>query len=455
MIRKLSLQMILLFSATCITSSAISQITATDVSTSLWQGMSEEYDYFDCSFQPVSSTITAIITCQSYYKKLEEQNPRDFSFMFLAELQPNGTVNHHAMISAKTPDGNAWVQMLAFGQKNSLLAMNDGENQDLGALDTTKLFNHEHQIELPVLWGYQSLQDIAPSGQMFFVHGAVSTLDGGFILFMQGFTERTDILYQTGLLVLKLDENGKKLWAFPYKISADLTKEQSEQAAILDVGYTITSNQSIVLATVVDGNKFGTNLVCLNQAGQQVQNQFFENYFWHTPFKGFRGDLVYINDLYDAEKDRPYLTASIVDENCQKKPDYPISFPDHGYENSYFEAKNTLILPNGNLGLIYVQNIVPEEDASEQPLPSMYLAELDHSYRIVGDHPLIIGDDPTRAYLKYFSEGEGADPLNVTLTPVSSDGSFLMLIYNFAPGVEEGSGHNATLPRLYQVRLPH
>ncbi len=52
-------------------------------------------------------------------------------------------------------------------------------------------------------------------------------------------------------------------------------------------------------------------------------------------------------------------------------------------------------------------------------------------------------------------EGEGADPLNVTLTPIFSDGSFLMLIYNFAPGVEEGSGHHATLPRLYQVRLPN
>jgi len=117
MIRKLSLQMILFFSATCITSSAISQITVKNVSTSLWQSMSEEYDYFDCSFQPVSSIIAAAITCQSYYEKLEEQNPRDFSFMFLAELQPNGTINHHTMISAKAPDGGAWVQMLAFSQK--------------------------------------------------------------------------------------------------------------------------------------------------------------------------------------------------------------------------------------------------------------------------------------------------------------------------------------------------
>ena len=457
----------MLFSATLLlsTTSAFSQAVVTDISSALWQKLPKGYDLSNCGFIPKQDAKNVWWACELYQGSEERTRPAP-AFVWVLPIDNSGNLGSGLLGDSVGMNNHPWISILAFGTKNSLLAMDDRDQPVIAALEIPG-YSVNQPVKLPVLWQY------LPNNQQekLSVTQAIATDNGGYAFLLEDFSDAADEQEQDSLTVVQVTDQGQERWQYHYAkalpAGTKLKDYFDENGLIKNIF--ITRDQKIIIYG--DGYQEadfpGTFLLCLNAEGKEISNQFFNSTYWDKSVDWAEHGFGFVNyagletDDETNQTTHPYIT--LFNKNCQKTADLRLHFPSHtASRETYEEIKATVVAPNGNLWVVYTQKELPKDyfadnDQAEPLLPSLYLAEFNQQGEAVQDIGLMTGQDKNRDYLQFFVDGEGGvDTIKTTLVILPQTNEVLISVHNMGVTSETGDEELQAnpYPRLYRVKLP-
>lgn len=443
------------------TQTGFGQAKVQDISKELWSKLPKGYDFYDCGFGP--NIGNQIFSWNCMMESASEKGSKTSApFFWHLAINEKGNLGNGLLGDSVGMNNHPWISILAFGTKNSLLAMDDRDQPVIAALEIPR-YSVNQPVKLPVLWQY------LPNNQQekLSVTQAIATDNGGYAFLLEDFSDTAGEQEQDSFTVVQVTDQGQERWQYHYAkalpAGTKLKDYFDENGLIKNIF--ITHDQKIIIYG--DGYQEadfpGTFLLCLNAEGKEISNQFFNSTYWDKSVDWAEHGFGFVNyagwetDDETNQTTHPYIT--LFNKNCQKTADLRLHFPSHNASReTYEEIKATVVAPNGNLWVVYTQKELPaDNDQAEPLLPSLYLAEFNQQGEAVQDIGLMTGQDKNRDYLQFFVDGEGGvDTIKTTLVILPQTNEVLISVHNMGVTSETGDEELQAnpYPRLYRVKLP-
>lgn len=441
------------------TQMGFAQSKVQDISQEFWSKLPRGYDLSECGLQQNNNLKNVWVGCELHVTD-DNINQKDAIFFWLASIQENGKPGNIVRVSAEEVLGNHWFRMLAFGQKDTLLAIEDNEDliPHVSALQLPSSYSLEN-LTLKRKWDYVLPEALDKDVHLELVD-AQSAPDGGYVLLMQDKSHAIENKKQNLLTIVGLSEQGKQTWRYDHLAAENFLSDEFFSFEGLTKNIFITSDQKTVLYEYINqsASDLGTRLICLNGQGKEISNQFFDNKYWISAqqINALNGEFGFVN--YGNKGDKTDFSLSIFDKNCQENAEISFTLPLHNTAGRvHNQIKATVGMPNGNVFIAYIQYPVQVDElnlANVAPLPSMYIAEINLKGKIIQDVPVIGGEDPNRSYLQAVPEQNDVDPLKTTMILLPKTKEVLISVQNKGVNLNVGGIVNSGYPRIYRVKLP-
>lgn len=435
------------------TETGLGQAKVQDISQELWQKLPKDYGLFDCGFIPKPDAKNIWWGCKLYKGSAGRAKPNS-AFVWVLPIDNSGNLGNGLLGSSWAGKGRSWFSVLAFGAKNNLLAMDVAAHSTVAALGLPSSSSKD-AVKLSQLWQY-SLPKTLNEMKDPLVIQATAVNDGGYALMagnLKPVGNRWPTWLQDRFTIIRLTAEGKERWQYHYtrQLPASIKLEDGLPIHQGVKDFFLTSDQRTVMYGEIyqTSDVSGTFLICLDAAGKEISNQFFNHHrFIHLverPDHGFW--------FIDYQGDTGFSSLGLLNKSCQKVADQPLNLPTHDLKGKvYNDITAIAIAPNHDLLIFYRQS---DLKAAENHLPSMYLAQINQKGELVHDIGIITGQDNNRDYLGFYF----GRVFKTTVTILPQTNEILVSIHNgFSLDTLIYSRDDIGLPQndpiLYRVKLP-
>jgi len=275
-------------------------------------------------------------------------------FAFVMAFDEKGHPNKNWLVN-RSPQPNIawkdadyhWDKVLAFGLKNTILSYQVSKERQYDKLVAlTGITNIENgHVIAKSLWQYSlpsSVTQTVATG----LTQAEGMADGGYVLLLKNDNNQE----QDSYTMVRLLADGQTLWQQDSEISR-LPKGFSD----FGKKFFVLPDQKIVIYNyAVYNGKQGSQLICLDQNGQEATNQFFPGIYWDhwmIEFKPILGGKGFIFPYYDkmtstsggnvsseylelkdgSEEKTDFIHVQSFDANCQPGVSQRLMIPTHKF----------------------------------------------------------------------------------------------------------------------------
>lgn len=439
------------------TQTGLGQAVVIDISTQLRQQQPAGYNSVGCGFISGPNPSSLWWLCGLYSE--EEGEP----FAWLAPLQENGILGQGSLLSSVSDKGLSWSSILAIGSGRKILARYAAEESPVAGLEIPTASNNQ-PIKTQLLWEY-SMQSAFNKKNILNAEQAKVIGLGDYIVLSRDYSVEAYQRNKDYFIVSRLSNEGKKIWQYTYERSlfqgtSDYANEISNDVV---KKLAVTSDQKTVIYgrahRYKEGNSEvnGSILICLDQNGKEISNQFFKDHDWTQIIEwpnlgfGYEGFSFVDHNMANGQH-----SLNIFNQDCQKIADQPLNFSNHQYSGEVDnEIKATAMTQDGDLLIAYLQTEFPldiDEMGGHLPLPSMYLAKFDRQGKLINDIDIVAGENKDRSYLVIDLLGE--DELRITLAILPKTNEVLISVHNMEVNSEtRGELQSSPYPRMYRVQL--
>lgn len=379
---------------------------------------------------------------------------------WLLPIDNQGKLGQGFTVNGPARGSDDWVEITAWGQTNVLAEISEGENIKIVALPMPSSASNQNGAMVSELWQYTPPKSLNSQEKLAPVN-VTAAPDGGYVLLLQDFSAEAAEKKQDRFTVVRLTGEGKEAWQYSYvkEIAAGTSPDEIIPVDDLKKWVFLTQDQKAVIygSTYENANSEGTFLACLDEKGQEINYQFYKDYYWGQYINGINEGFGFINYPHDTEDHVTDFSISFFDKNCQKISDTVINFPTHNLKGDvYNEIKTTGLTAKGDLVIVYTQVTAEvQNEEADLPPPTMYVAEINSQGQFVQEIPLITSENEDRHYLEVFMDEENYDSLKTTLAFLPQSNEVLISIHNMGtdPEVYPNLKADFWFPRIYKVKL--